>query len=181
MSDELSIYEYYPEPQLDWMLLGWLNRMGSDGELSKTLSLGNGAPSTFLQFFQQRRLFFTVDAFNNLTRACWIEPCMGSIFLSYYIHPDVRADQKEKVGFLFDMISAIFESGVPVVVGFIQERDNRDETDQFIELHKRLGYTYRGSVPHFFDGKDCHIVAITSEDWRTKPNEWKTRWQQWRR
>lgn len=175
---ELAIYEYYPCPELDYMLLGWLQRMAADGELDKTISCGNGTPSEFLMFFRHRRLFFTVDEFNNLSRACWVESCMGSVFIGYYIHPNARTDQANKVYFLYDIIDAIFRHGdtVPVIVGFIQQRPTQHETEKFIQTHVRLGYTYRGYMPKFFDGKDCHIVAITREDWEGLNNEWKRRW-----
>lgn len=172
----LNIYQYYPCKELDWMLLGWMNRMQADGELEKTISVNNGTPSLFLQFFQNRRLFFTTDDFGNLTRACWLEQCMGSVFIGYYIHPDARRDQLNKVFFLYDILELIFSHGVPVVVGFIQERATTKETGKFIFLHERLGYKYRGFVPQFFDGKNCHIVAFTKEDWDVG-NGWKTRWQ----
>jgi len=173
---EFEIYEYYACKELDWILLNWMSRMEADGELTKTLSVGNGTPTYMLQFFQNRRLFFTTDEFGNLTRACWIEPCMGSVFIGFYIHPNVRADQKGKVFFLYDMINAIFNQGVPVIAGFIQERPTSEETSKFIKLHERLGYRYRGFVPHFFDGRDCHIVAITKENWE-QGTEWKRRWE----
>ena len=175
----LEIYEYFPCPEMDWMLLGWMNRMKSDGELSKTINCGDGTPSEFLAFFRPRRLFVTVDEFNNLTRACWIEMCMGSVFLGYYISPAARADHKNKVFFLYDIIGAVFSSAehnVPVVAGFIQQRPTPEETNKFIALHVRLGYTYRGFIPKFFDGKDCHIVAMTREDWEGMDSEWKRSW-----
>lgn len=176
----LQIYQYYPCRELDWMLLNWMTRMERDEELNKTISVGNGTPSMFLQFFQNRRLYFTADDFGNLTRACWIEACMDSVFIGYYIHPDARRDEKNKVFFLYDILDEIFKLGVPVVVGFIQERPSTKETKQFVFLHERLGYTYRGFVPKFFNGEDCHIVAMTEDDW-AKGNEWKRRWEQERK
>lgn len=173
----LEIYQYDTSPAADWMLLQWMERMRRDGELDHTLSCGNGTPSRFLAFFQSRRLFFTVDDFGNLTRACWIEPCMGSVFLSYYVSPDVRADQKEKVFFLFDIVNEIFNMGVPVIVGLIQERDDPKDTQRFVDLHERLGYSYAGVLDGFFDGKDCHLVQYKRSVWESWDNGWQKRWR----
>lgn len=171
----LEIYEYFPSREMDWILLGWLTRMQTDGELEKTLSVNQGTPSLFLQFFQHRRLFVTLDEFNNISRACWLEPCMGSVFLAYYIHPNFRSDQKEKVFFLYDIINQVFEYGANSIVGFIQQRPTSEETDKFIDLHVQLGYDYRGFLTRFFDGKDCHLVEMTAEKWR-QGGRWKERW-----
>lgn len=160
-----TVYRYSPSQQMDYILLQWLERMRHDGELSKVISSGNHAPSSFLSFMGPPRvLWFQLDSLGNLSYACWVEPVMGSVFLSYYAQPAFRRN-REVLYFIYDIRDMLFKAGVPVICGLIQERETYDETKAFLKLHSNIGYTYRGALPNFFDGKDCHLVAITKEDW----------------
>lgn len=171
-----QIYQYVPCAEMDWVLLQWLDRMRNDRELNKVFSQGAHAPSSFLAMMQApRQLFFQLDGLGNLKYACWLEPCMGNVFLGYYAQPAYRKN-REGVHFLFDVFEYVFNAGVGTIAGFIQERKTPEETQAFIKLHEKMGYTYRGFIPLMFDGKDCHVVALTAEDW-AKPNKMKERWK----
>jgi hypothetical protein len=172
-----QIYQYVPGKETDYLLLQWLENMRHSGELSKTISSNYQHPTAFLQFFQQPRLlYFKLDSLDNISHTVWLEPCMGSYFLGYWVHPAARGRLKEKVDMLYMVIDLVFQADVSTIAGFIQERPTPEETCTFIKIHERLGYTYRGFVPGFFEGKDCHIVAITPEG--LKDNGW---WKRWRR
>lgn len=93
---------------------------------------------------------------------------MGSVFLSYYAQPAYRKN-REVAHFIFDCFDMVFKAGIPVICGLIQQRLTPEETNNFIRLHAKMGYQWRGRLPYFFDGKDCHMVALTKEDWE-KPN-----------
>lgn len=171
-----NIYLYQPGVDMDYVLLHWLERMRHDGEIHKVVSKHNHTPSTFLALFgPPRQLFFKLDDLGNLALACWIEPCMGSVFLAYYAQPAYRK-HREVAHFIFDCFDMVFTAGIPSLCGLIQERPTPEETSAFIKLHEKLGYTYRGNLPKFFDGKDCHLVAMTQEDWATD-NAMKRRWR----
>ena len=170
------VYQYSPSPQMDYILLQWMERMRHDGELDKTISKANQSPYTFLAFFQQpRQLWFQLDELGNLSLACWIEPCMGSVFLSYYAQPAYRKN-REVAHFIFDCFDMIFKAGIPVICGLIQQRPTEQEMEAFLKLHEKMGYIRSGKLPKFFDGKDCHIVCLTAENW-SKPNKMKERWE----
>lgn len=176
MSDQ--IYQYIPG-EMDWLLLNWMQRMHHDGELDHTLSQGVHTPFAFLSFMAARRLFFRISELNNITYACWFEPCMGNTFMSYYVAPDTRDQHEEKVFFLFDMINMAFSAGAKSICGFIKERESPQVTQKFIKLHIRLGYIYAGMVPHFFDGENCHAVAYTIENWEAlQDGRWQRAWRQ---
>lgn len=159
-------YRYIPCEEADWMLLQWLSRMKYDGELDKTLSKGTQSPSAFLAFFNPvlRQLFFQIDDFGNIKRACWVEMTMGSVFLSYYAAPGHRR-HRDTPFFIFDCFDMVFQAGIPVICGLIQERPTQKETMNFIRLHEKMGYEYCGWIPKFFDGCTCHLVALTKESW----------------
>jgi len=171
-----TVYQYTPCKDHDYALLQWLERMRHDGELDKVIAQNSQAPSAFLQMFSQpRQLYFKLDEMGNIALAVWIEPCMGSAFLGYYAQPAYRKN-REVVHFMFDMLDSIFNYGLPMVCGFVQERPTPKETAAFIKLHEKMGYTYRGFIPKFFDGTDCHIVALTAEDWKSMETPIKRRW-----
>ena len=170
------IYRYLPTKQADWILLQWLSRMETDGDLLHTLSESVRIPSEFLKFFESRPLFYKLDSFLNIAHAAWFEPCMGSAWLSYYVAPGFRKHQKEKCFFLYDMIDYAFKEGANCICGVIQERETPEATDIFIRIHERLGYTYSGRVKKFFDGKDAHLAAITDEEWENNNGRLKKFW-----
>ena len=171
------IYQYVPG-QMDWLLLNWMTRMEHDGELTYTLSAGVRTPLVFLNFMAARHLFFRLTELQNISYACWFEPCMGNTFMGFYTSPDIRDQHEEKVFFLFDMINLAFECGTQTICGLVQERDTPNVTSKFIKAHLRLGYTYAGMVPHFFDGKDCHVVAYTIEQWEgNQGGRWQNAWR----
>lgn len=151
--------------------------MKTEGDLEHTLSLSVRSPSAFLNFFQTRPLIYCLDELLNITHAAWVEPCMGSVFLSYYVAPAARARQKEKCYFLYDVIDRVFQDGVNCVVGIIQERETPSMTDEFIKIHERLGYTYSGRLPYFFDGKTAHLVSMSRRDWEQNNGRFKIRWR----
>ena len=171
-----TVYQYYPSIQQDYILLQWLERMRHDGELDKIISKGNQSPSTFLNLMgNPRRLWFQLDSLGNLSYACWVEYAMGAMFLSYYAQPAYRKN-REVAHFIFDVFESLFSNGIPVICGLIQERPTPEEMDAFLKLHEKMGYKRCGMLPYFFDGKNCHLVALTAEDW-AKPNAMKARWQ----
>ena len=174
MSDQVYIYQ---PGEMDWLLLNWMSRMQHDGDLDHTLSQGLHNPFAFLSFMAARQLFFRLTDLNNISYACWFEPCMGNTFMSYYVSPEARDEHEEKVFFLFDMINLAFTSGAKTICGLIQERETPAQTQRFIKIHLRLGYTYAGMVPHFFDGKDCHVVAYTVENWEAQDGRWQRAWR----
>lgn len=161
-----QLYAYSPSTEMDYTLLAWLERMRQDGELSKTISVHNHSPAAFLRLFDlPRRLYFRVDEVTNaLTYALWVEPCMGSAFFSFYIAPQERG-KKENVWFLFDMLDRIFDY-VDTVAAFIQERETEKETNKFLGLLQRVGFTKCGMIPYFFDGKHCHFVVAHKIIWK---------------
>lgn len=171
-----QVYQYIPSQQMDYILLQWLERMRHDGELDKIISKGNQAPASFLGLMgNPRSLWFQLDSLGNIAYACWIEYAMGSIFLSYYAQPAFRKN-REVAHFIFDMFEMIFGAGIPVICGLIQERPDEDENEAFLRLHEKMGYQRCGMLPHFFDGKNCYLVALTAESW-AKPNKMKMRWE----
>ena len=179
MSD--VIYQYTPG-EMDWLLLNWMTRMHHDGELEHTLSLGTHTPYAFLSFMAARQLFFKMTDLMNISYAAWFEPCMGNTFMGFYVSPDFRDQHEEKVFWLFDMINLAFTAGAKTVAGLIQERDTTHLTQKLVKLHIRLGYVYCGVVPHFFDGKNCHVVAYTAENWEAlRDYGWQTRWRKSRK
>ena len=163
-----EIYQYQPSPEHDFLLLQWLNVLCASKEIDKTFTSVHQAPSRFLAFFTGRPLFFQVNEFGNIKRACWFEPCMGSAFWGMWIDEGARyLEPKANIAFADYMINQALAT-VPVIVGLIQERASLVETAKFVALHQKAwGFKYRGTVPHFFEGKDCHIVALTAEDWHT--------------
>ena len=171
-----SVYRYVPGTDVDYVLLNWFNRMVHDGELTHTLSSAVRAPGQFLQFFLQRPLLYKIDSLYNITHAAWMEPCMGSVFLSYYVAPGSRGMNKEKGFFLYDVIDAVFVDGANTVCGIVKERATRADTKRIIEVHEFLGYTYSGRVKHFFDGADAHLVAITKDEWAALNSAYKRAW-----
>ena len=174
----LGVYLYQTHQLLDLVMLQWLEQMRRDGDLEHTLSAGVRTPFQFLQFINNRILLYRVDTFSNVTHALWLEPCMGSVFLSYYVRPEARVDHKSELLFLYDCIDAVFAAGdVNTICGFIQHRQTDDETRRFIRLHERLGYTYSGRVEKFFDGRDCHVVAMTREAWEANDGRFKRAWR----
>ena len=172
-----GVYQYQPNERNDWILLNWLNRMNHDGELNHTLSEGVHNASAFLLFFRTRPLFVKVDDFENVTHAVWLEFSMGSVFLSFYVHPAHRRFQKRTLSFLLDIIDKLFEEGVNCIAGVIQERATPELTDKFIRQHERLGYHYSGCIPEFFDGKNAHIVSMTKAQWEQHNGRGKRQWR----
>lgn len=158
-------YRYSPSDEMDYILLNWRATMLADGDFDHTFSQGVRTPSAFLHFFSERGCVFRADDFGNLTQACWVEPCMGSAFVSYYCSRGLRNGQKEKVFFLYDVLDQLFEEGANCVVGIIQERDTPEETETAIQIHRRLGYIRAGRLPKFFDGKTAHLVAMSRDRW----------------
>lgn len=161
----MQLYRYSPSDEMDYVLLNWRSVMLNEGDLDHTLSAGVRAPSQFLNFFGQRPLLFALDSFSNISHACWVEPCMGSVFLSYYVSRAARGRQKEKCFFLYDMFQRVFDEGANSIVGMIQERETPEQTQAVLDIHKRLGYTYAGRLPAFFDGKTAHLVSLTKRRW----------------
>ena len=172
-----SIYIYQTNELLDYVILQWLERMRRDNELTFTLSESVRTPLQFLCFFINRPLLYRVDAFGNLTHACWFEFTMGSAFMSYYVLPEARVHHKQKVFFLYDCIDAAFMTGINSIAGLIQHRATDDITRRFINIHERLGYTYSGRAEQFFDGRDCHLVSMTRDAWENNNNGWKSAWR----
>lgn len=163
-----EVYQYFSCKEMDYILLNWLERMRHDGELDKVISRNNQSPSTFLLMFQQpRQLFFKLDNLGNIAYAAWVEPCMGSVFFSFYTSLSHRR-KREGLRFLCDMFRMVFDAGVPIICGFIQQRPTPKEMSNAIQMHKKLGYRYRGYLPHFFDGKTCHVVTLSKEDFEAK-------------
>ena len=163
----MQVHRYVPSTEMDSILLVWRAVMVAEGEFAHTFSQTVEAPSAFLHFFDHRPLVFTIDEFGNIVHAAWIELCMGSVFLSYYVAKGARYQQKKKYQFLYDIIDQAFREGANSVVGVIQERDTPEATQSFIEIHRRLGYVYGGRLPKFFDGKTAHLVTITNTRWAT--------------
>lgn len=174
----LGVHLYQSHAMLDYVMLQWLEQMRKDGDLEHTLSAGVRTPFQFLAFINNRILLYRMDTFSNVTHALWLEPCMGSVFLSYYVRPESRVDHKSELLFLYDCIEAIFATGdVNAICGFIQHRQTDEATRRFIRLHERLGYTYSGRVEKFFDGRDCHVVAMTREAWEGNDGRFKRAWR----
>ena len=164
----VDVIQYTPGRDMDYALLNWMERMINDQDIDKTLTSAQKTPSKFLEFFRVRPLFFQVDDLSNIKRACWFEPCMGSAFWGIWIHPGARTTEpKANIQFADFMINEAFKSGIPTLVGLIKDRPTIAETAKFIMLHsKAWGFSYQGKVPKFFEGRDCHIVALTAEDWQ---------------
>lgn len=104
---------------------------------------------------------------------------MGSAFLSFYVVPGVRDMRREKFYFFYDMIDLAFNNDlypVTAIAGMIQERPQPNVTKRFIELHQRLGYSYSGKLPKFFDGHDCYFVSMTADDWDDNESALKKSW-----
>lgn len=175
-----DIFQYQPNEQNDWLLLDWLNRMRNDGDLDHTLSDGVHSASAFLLFFRTRPLFVKIDSLGNITHAVWLEFTMGSVFLSFYVHPGHRHYSKNTLFFLLDIIDKLFDEGVNCIAGVIQERATPEITDKFIRQHERLGYQYSGRLPDFFDGKDAHIVSMSASQWENFNGWSKKLWRQQR-
>ena len=142
--------------------------MWANDELSKTFSQAQQSPSRFFDFFKVRPLFYQFNDFDLIKRACWFESCMGSAFWGMWIDPGARhTEPKANLMFADFMINEAFKSGINTLAGLIQQRPSHIETIKFIWMHERgWGFEYCGCVPYFFDGKDCHIVALTAERWR---------------
>lgn len=164
----------------DYLLLGWLQRMQNDGEADKVIHPRTQAPGLFLSFFRppERHLFFKVNNYGNLSHACWFERIMDGVFVSYYVDPNFRGFDDEKYFMFFDLIDEAFALGMTTVCGLIQERPTPKETRKFLRVHRAMGYRHSGTLPLVFNGKDCHLVSMTKDEWDELDSVLKRRWKQ---
>lgn len=180
----VEVYRYQPG-EVDWLLLNWLTVMRNSGDIDHTLSAGMNNPSTFLQFFRVRALLYTLDDMQNISRAVWVEPVMGSVFFSMWIGAGQRFFDRESVMFYFDAIQRCYNEGANTIAGIIKERATPQITDAFIRQHERVGYVYSGRLENFFDGAHAHLVAMTREQWENQDGRvhrwWRRQSEHWRR
>lgn len=170
----------YRAGEADWLLLNWLSVLRTSGEIEHTLSKGVNSPSAFLSFFQYRPMVYTTTSLGNVDRAAWIEPSMGSVFLGFWLAEDKRYYNKDSLVFLCDVIDQCFVEGANSLAGVIKERATPEITDAFIRQHERLGYSYCGRLPNWFDGENAHIVAMSAVEWENFNGRAKHAWRRWR-
>jgi hypothetical protein len=176
------VNEYHPDwylweqgkyPAVDWALLQWHSRVFSNKDHETLFMPCMASPFLFMNYFAPpRQVALAFDEFLNVTQAWWAESFgIGSAFLSYWCHEDLRRKRCNAFGYA-SAIETIFNMGLNSVIAFFKERATPKITQKYVNLHKNYGFDGPLKVTGSWVGEDGYIMTIDKEGYE---NGWKRR------
>lgn|SRR6185503_12288953 len=158
---------YRPGLDGDFALLHFYARLVADGDLDKLLGSSVHPLAAFMKHFTdpQAIVFYLADDKGWWT-AAWLFPMAGGGAYGLWLREDKRAAGSRKaMNFIMETL-AVGLTRYPVLVNATHQEDVVAKTE-------RLGYTYVGKIPFLFDGKDCHLLRMTGEQFWPRFERWK--------
>lgn len=158
---------YQPGQRGDVELLTWYSQLVAGDDLQKLVGPSLFGMAAFLRHFTSPELtLWYIGDEHGWWGVAWCFPILGGGSWGLWLRPDKRGSgSREVMAFTMDTL-ALAVSVYPVLV-------NTTKQAPVVAKTERLGYTYLGVIPRLFEGEDCHVLYMTSEQFEPIYERWR--------
>ena len=155
---KLGLVLYQPCHEYDIALMQWWIHLNESGDFDEVFASSQRALSKFFKIFESPCLTALAFEGTKIWMATWFTPFgdnASSAFVGYWCDKDKRGSHKQlKITKL--LYTAAFDFW-NVLLGVTKH-------EHLLKIHRKLGYTIVGDIPHFMENKDAWIVYLTKEN-----------------
>lgn len=162
----LSVYDWKSD---EFQLIDWYAQLIKSGDMYSTFTPDMRYMSNFLNFFKPPRTMGYASDKNGIFFAFWLESFLSGAFCGVWIRESHR-HAPSSMKLLIESYNSAFEV-YTVLMGLCKQ-------EHLQEIHSKLGYTKRTTVPGLWNGDAVDFYTLTKADWENKHGRRKEQQQQ---
>ena len=160
----LTVYDWRSD---EWLLVDWYAQLIKSGDMAVTFTPDMRYMGNFLAWFRAPRTLAISNDNSGVFFAFWLESFLSGAFCGLWVREDKR-QSPTAMKLIIEAYNSAFQV-YTVLMGICKQEHLRD-------VHLKLGYTKKTTIPALWNGDAVDFYAITKDDWE-KRHERRTKLQ----